>query len=52
MKLYWKRMCAYLIDLLIALILCNLFLFSYQVFRMDPEMKSFQKIRPVGVEIF
>ncbi|WP_416325337.1 RDD family protein [[Eubacterium] hominis] len=40
MKLYMKRMCAYLIDLVIAVVLCNLFLFSYKVFLMDPEMAS------------
>lgn len=38
MKLYMKRMCAYAVDVAIALILCNIFVFSYHVFQLDPQM--------------
>lgn len=38
MKLTLKRMCAYAIDMAIALILCNIFVFSYRIFQLDPQM--------------
>ena len=38
MKLYLKRMCAYAVDLLITAVVLNIFLFSYQVFQLDPQM--------------
>lgn len=40
MKLYMKRLCAYAIDLLIAAVLLSIFLFSYQVFRLDAQMAA------------